>query len=79
MRNFLRHLDAFGQGVLPGKESAHYQGLFDKIKEVRLLEPWDILDPDVQREVEAATGRVAPIGRYVLVPQARTGCPPTIQ
>ena len=56
MRNFLRHLDAFGQGVLPGKESAHYQGLFDKIKEVRLLEPCDILDPDVQREVKRRPG-----------------------
>jgi hypothetical protein len=58
MNEFLRHLTLFGQGVLPGKKVAHYQELFDTIKEVRLLEPGDILDRDVQREAERRAGEL---------------------
>jgi hypothetical protein len=58
MKEFLRHLTLFEQGVLPGKKVAHYEELFDKIGKVRQLEPGDILDPDVQQEAERRAGEL---------------------
>lgn len=67
MNEFLRHLTLFEQGVPPGNKVAHYEEFFDKIKKVRLLEPGDILDPDVQQEA-APEPRCDRLGRGYLPP-----------
>lgn len=51
MAAFLDHLARYGEGVPPGKKTAHYQGLFDAIERVRSLTPADVLDQDVQDEI----------------------------